>query len=232
MSISTEITRLQTSKADVKTQVNIDKELINGGTTFIGNETVDDYDDKIKEMQEAYKKFIPIQTETGTTNVLIDNTSDDKVMTDIALYGNSEQFTTTGKNLCEGTFRQGVASGTGNTTRLFSQAGALLTNGTTYTVSTNLDTTAFEYALVGSLTQYPSGTVVSIGSWNTTSYYTYTATDNYYLGITIKRSNSSNLTPSDIEGCWFQIEVGSSATTYEPYTGRNSITKLFVSTRY
>lgn len=97
MSIASEISRLQNSKADVKTIVNKDKDLINSGTAFIDDETVDDYDDKIAEMQDAYKKFIPIQTTSGT-EITLDNSSNDKALIDIGLEGNTEQETTTGKN--------------------------------------------------------------------------------------------------------------------------------------
>ena len=99
MSIASEISRLQNSKADVKTQVNIDKDLINGGTAFIASETLDDYDDCIEEMQDAYKKFIPIQSESGTTEVTIDNTGDTKALTSIEIDGNTTQTTYTGKQL-------------------------------------------------------------------------------------------------------------------------------------
>lgn len=66
MSIASEITRLQTSKADSKAQINIDKDIINDGIDFINNEKVDSYDEKIAEMQEAYKAFIPINTTSDT----------------------------------------------------------------------------------------------------------------------------------------------------------------------
>lgn len=62
MSIASEITRLQTSKADIKTQVNIDVDDINEGTDFINDETLDDYADLIENMQDAYKQYIPIHT--------------------------------------------------------------------------------------------------------------------------------------------------------------------------
>lgn len=91
MSIASEISRLQSSKADVKTQVNIDKDLINNGTAFIGSETLDDYDDCIKNMQEAYKKFIPIQSESGNGEVTLDNSGDTKAITNVEIYGNATQ---------------------------------------------------------------------------------------------------------------------------------------------
>lgn len=66
MSIASEITRLQTSKADSKAQINIDKDIINDGIDFINNEKVDSYDEKIAEMQEAYKQYIPINSTSDT----------------------------------------------------------------------------------------------------------------------------------------------------------------------
>lgn len=66
MSIASEITRLQTSKADSKAQINIDKDIINDGIDFINDEKVDSYDEKIAEMQEAYKQYIPINSTSDT----------------------------------------------------------------------------------------------------------------------------------------------------------------------
>ena len=66
MSIASEITRLQTSKADSKAQINIDKDIINDGIDFINDEKVDSYNEKIAEMQEAYKQYIPINSTSDT----------------------------------------------------------------------------------------------------------------------------------------------------------------------
>ncbi len=93
MSIASEITRLQTSKADIKTQVNIDVDDINEGTDFIDEETLDDYADLIKNMQDAYKQYIPIHTKmiakgnttqngtpTPSSPVLVNNVTGEQVV--------------------------------------------------------------------------------------------------------------------------------------------------------
>lgn len=94
MSIASEITRLQTSKADIKTQVNIDVDDINEGTDFIDEETLDDYADLIKNMQDAYKQYIPIHTKmiakgnttqngtpTPSSPVLVNNVTGEQIVT-------------------------------------------------------------------------------------------------------------------------------------------------------
>lgn len=225
MSIASEISRLQSSKADVKTQVNIDKDLINSGTAFIGSETLDDYDDKIEEMQEAYKKFIPIQTGTGTTNVFIDNTSDDKVMTDIALYGNSEQFTTTGINLLPNEIQSQTIN---NVTIVRNSDGSLLINSTnntgtrinftdsltlaagTYTVSTKELSNATGYlSFLENGTEFFSMPFKTVKTKQLVLEAETTFQPTLYLSNGQSYSNFT-LTP--------MIELGTTAHNYEPYT--------------
>jgi len=223
MSIASEITRLQNSKADVKTQVNIDKDLINNGTAFIDDETVDDYDDKIEEMQEAYKKFIPIQSESGTTEVTIDNTGDTKALTSIGIDGNIEQYTTTGKNLLdESTLRQGSGADSSSTARVFIPGNYYLETGT-YTVYTNLNTSTYKYAVGIASSAFPfSGTYLYDSGWQTTDHFTFTINQRGYLGLGMAKSDgASAISPSDVSGYYFMVVKGSydSSTAYESYTG-------------
>lgn len=239
MSIASEITRLQTSKADVKTQVNIDKDLINGGTAFIGNETVDNYDDKIEEMQEAYKKFIPIQTTSGT-EIQLDNSSNDKVLVDIGLDGNTEQETTTGKNLLKYPYRSTTTT-INDVTFTDLGDGTIKVNGTAtgncyfYLTTTNdsyyKDMSGQTLRLVGC----PSG-----GSNST--YRVIFCNDNWIGGIDTGSGSNFSVQDTYYNQSFIQIYSGTTCNNlifkpmltkdttatisdFEPYTGRNSVSK-------
>jgi len=223
MSIASEITRLQNSKADVKTIVNKDKDLINSGTAFIDDETLDDYDDKIEEMQDAYKKFIPIQTGTGTSSVTLDNTNDDKVLTGLKLYGNTEQFTTTGKNLLNVDVSFPISAGGLVLTRdtdgkinisgkVTSQASIYFTTNQTITLPAGTYTLTRPTSLTGVylIPGYKAGTFTL--SEETTFTNVYLALFNTDIGKEVD------------ESFYPMLVSGSSAGDYEPYTGRKSFT--------
>jgi len=253
MSIASEISRLQTSKADVKTQVNVDKDLINGGTAFIGSETVDDYDDKIKEMQEAYKKYIPIQTETGTTSITLDNTSGDKAMTSISLYGNAVQSTTTGKNKFDNTItkkNQGAYSKIDDTTL---PTGKKLTfidtsgTGTAFLVYAVIDLTNYVGSTIRFKTNYTAsgsaegsayiGLCNSDGSNRSAKSFIQNSGDTAdfvvptlegsqtYLCLALYVNNASSVYENDyVEYTNMILTIDNNDMTYEKYTGRNSFT--------
>lgn len=240
MSIASEITRLQTSKADVKTKVNIDKDIINGGTAFIGNETVDDYDDKIAEMQEAYKKFIPIQTASGT-EIQLDNSSNDKALVDIGLDGNTEQTTTTGKNKLPSVNTTRTINGI---TFTHNEDGTITANGTAS------DNALYPIAINGTETglktvSLPAGTyrvVDGIGDY--TNYFTQmTNGSSFWLNTgstgTTGVSPTQTLDSTTDVAAFLYIRNGKTANnlifkpmilldsvtdlSYEPYTGRNCL---------
>lgn len=212
---------IETVTIDVKAQVNADKDLINGGDNFIDDETLDDYDDKIEEMQEAYKKFIPIQTTSGT-EIQLDNSSNDKALVDIGLDGNTEQTTYTGKNLLnvDAPFPQtggGITisketdgkvkiSGTctSNTSLFLTTSQNIVLEAGTYTLSRG-NTITSVYLIPG----YKSGTFTL--SETTTFNQVYIAIQDR-IGQTIDDSFYPMLVKSSTLG------------DYEPYTGRNSFT--------
>ena len=82
----------------------------------------------------------------------------------------------------------------------------------TYTLSAS----GLDYATV--LTKDSSNNIIDnfANSWNSLPF-TFTLTKSAYVLFTLRKSDNSNLTSSDYSA---QIEVGSTATTYEPYNGQ------------
>lgn len=216
---------IETVTTDVKAQVNADKDLINGGDNFIDDETLDDYDDKIEEMQEAYKKFIPIQTASGT-EIQLDNSNNDKVLVDIGLDGNTEQETTTGKNK----YNKSIVSWYRNNSDTFTN---------TTDISNNRIRTS-SFAITGNQTYTLSGIPENISFLAVRTYSTeggaqtndatlngntFTLGENAtYIHLLFGGSNFTSNTNTLMANANLQIEIGSSATSYEPYTGRNRFT--------
>ena len=125
------------------------------------------------------------------------------------------------KNLCDGQFRQGGWHDRFGPTRLFTTQNLVVRKGTTLTISTTLDTTRYKYGVVVGSSPYPQTTNPNIydSGWNTTSSKTITFNvsgyDIGYLGITIATANGTDsLTPSDIASAKWQVEYGSTATSY------------------
>lgn len=58
-----------------------------------------------------------------------------------------------------------------------------------------------------------------IVTWLSAASYTWTTT-HPYVGIIFRRSDSGNITLADLQAVQMQIELGSTATDYEPYAGQ------------
>lgn len=123
-----------------------------------------------------------------------------------------------GKNWFNGSIYNGQVGSNGgyssSTTRITNISGegvigtTLLSKGT-YTISiANLD-----YCTL--LTKNSSGTILDnfANEWHSLPY-TFTLTQEGYISFTARKSDNSNINPSDYN---IQIETGSTATTYEPY---------------
>lgn len=92
-------------------------------------------------------------TDTGTS-LNLNNTRVGRLKT--TLKGDTQQFTTTGKNLLdESTLRQGSGYDTTSTTRVFIPGNYYLETGT-YTLYTNINTTNFKYAIGIGANAYPN----------------------------------------------------------------------------
>ena len=127
-----------------------------------------------------------------------------------------------GKNLFSGIFRQGNQLNTIASKRVFSQGdGIYLKTGDTITLSTDLDTTTKDYAIYLASIPYPvndSQYIIYNSGYKQTSSFTYTATADGYLGFTVRNRDETSIAPSDLGGVHFQVELGSSATAYTPYS--------------
>lgn len=122
-----------------------------------------------------------------------------------------------GKNLCDpSTFEQGTINGNSgsenpSTTRL--RTGFIYLHSGTYTASVesgknvvvDVYDTNKNFVLSESYTEWSSGT-----------YRTFTITENRYVRLLFRFSNNATITPQDVTKG--QLELGSSATTYEEYT--------------
>lgn len=105
------------------------------------------------------------------------------------------------------------------TIRLSSRQPLYLANGT-YTFSTN-QPSPFRYSIqvqnVGAppLSSYP--TYILNSGWQTSSSYTFTISNPGYVVVNISKNDNTTLTPNGISNYHYQLEQGSTATTYEPY---------------
>ena len=141
-----------------------------------------------------------------------------------AYTGQSQLISLGVENLFDGIFRQGDRFTTGltNSKRLFTTNNIEVKKDTTYTISTTLDIATFRYAINISRIPYPISTSQSSqqfydSGWETTGSFTFTPTEDGYLGIIISKINDSDLTPNDISSYVWQLEKGSKANSYSEY---------------
>lgn len=106
------------------------------------------------------------------------------------------------------------------TNRLFFDSNYFINQGETYTISTNIDTDIYRYAININDKPFPMPSNDNLeydSGWKRQASFTFTAAVSGYLGVPISRTNDGDLTPSDVASYYFQIEKGSTSTTYEPY---------------
>ena len=137
-----------------------------------------------------------------------------------------------GKNLFDGVFRQGNRweNGLSDTTRLFTTQNYFVKSGKTYTMSTTLNTSTYKWAVNINDTKFPmpNGTTLEYDSgWKTTSSFTFTPSQDGYLGVVVATSDGSGaITPSTISSYTWQLEEGSQATSYAEYMTRIELCKI------
>lgn len=129
-----------------------------------------------------------------------------------------------GKNLFDGIFSQGTSWWTNySETRLFSLNPLLLKAGQTYTISTNIDITIFDYAINLLELRPPilnSWEYIYDSGWKNTDSYTFTPIKDCYCGVIIaKKDKNTNITLDEIKNYHWQIEKNNTATEYEQYNG-------------
>lgn len=68
----------------------------------------------------------------------------------------------------------------------------------------------------GNATTNPNYDIIT---WSSLASYTWTTT-HPYVGVLFRRTDSGNITLADLQAVQMQMEVGSTATAYEPYAGQ------------
>ena len=220
MSIATQITRINTAKADIKEVVNQDFEKIQ-------DETITYYPEKIAETIEEYKKYIPEKSYSGT-EINVDDAAPLKVP--MLPKGNTYQASLTGKNKLKLSAKIDKSSGltsTINKDGSITITGTATSNGNaqiistvnnsipagTYTISMDqaLDTNFYLHASPDNATNWTNH---SIPQGDTSNIFTSTIDYNYYnIRMGVKAGKVYNLT------LYLQLEEGTTATDYEPYCG-------------
>lgn len=140
---------------------------------------------------------------------------------DINVVTGTQEVLVQNKNLCNGQFRQGGWHDNAGKTRIMTSQNLVIRKGTTLTISTTLDTTQYKYGVVVGKLPYPQTTNPNIydSGWLTSSSKTFTFNvtgyDIGYLAINVATSDGNgNISPNDIASATWQIEYGSTATSY------------------
>lgn len=125
-------------------------------------------------------------------------------------------------NLFDGKFRQGNNAVLTISNRIYSIQDLLLKKGETYIFSTDLDTSIYKYGINLTTSTYPNDEAYVFDSgWRTEQYYSFTPTEDTYLGITIGRIDNNNFIPDVIEGTHFQLKKGTLLLSWSPYNQGN-----------
>lgn len=135
---------------------------------------------------------------------------------------------TTGKNLFDGVFRQGNTKDLDVVDRLFNKNNFKLKGNQSYTISTNLDTSIFRYAVNLNVKEFPSVSIQNFydSGWKTVSSFTFTPSQDCYFGIVLSRIAGGNILPTDISDYWFMLEEGSITTEYEEHKSNTTVLEL------
>ena len=172
----------------------------------------DAQDTQISNLQEENDYLTSIINQlpkvTGEgTDLTLNNTLNAKL--DLDLKGNTTQYTTTGKNICDGISQgywlsQNVTLGGKSTT----DSGEVINvQGGSYTISTKATQTRYRVGLTNTLSTSDITVSSGVNKDGTSDNITINTTGYFYLII-----NATDLTK-------IQVEQGSSATTFEEYTG-------------
>lgn len=224
MSITTEIKRIQTAKSDIKNVVN--KYVPN----TITNELLTVYDDKVEAAINKYRNACPTNTsEDGKCADALD-----VPIVNYQIYGNSEQETTTGKNLLPIVEAKTVTDTSGELTLQSYGDGRYRVYGTTTSarqiilnlpiVTTLPDATIYAHLrnnsvnskahlILGPKTGARSEPAFSDLDRIMTSEILTNISDLEILGVYVEANETVDITfaPS--------LELTEDVTTYEPYTG-------------
>lgn len=127
------------------------------------------------------------------------------------------------KNLIEDeTFVQGAFNESTGTKRISCRNISLKAN-TTYTFSSNLNYSTYNVAIVTSKKSFPisNGEQIYDSGWKTANFSFTTGNDDVYCNIAIKKVGELTIVPNDVSAYHFQIEKGSTATSYVAHQEQN-----------
>lgn len=129
-----------------------------------------------------------------------------------------------GKNLVDNnTIKQGRYRNDSATDRCASIDVMGVNPGDTVTISGQ--TSTIKVAIITYLNRgQESGPEDTSSGWITAFPYTYTFTSYGYVWLIYAKVDGTNITPSNVQTAQFQLELGSTATTYEPYNPATDIT--------
>lgn len=147
--------------------------------------------------------------------------NNDDMLNGKAVAGNMVVNSIRTKNMFDSsTLVQGDVAGSGSTARVSTRQILYLSAGT-YTFSTNMPST-YRYGILIRPSAPPASTTSSYDSgWQTSTSFTFTISTPGYFMMNFAKTDNTNLTPSNIEPYDFQLEKGSTATTYTPYQNLN-----------
>jgi len=142
---------------------------------------------------------------------------------DIQVVSGDNSIKVEGKNLCDNNFVQGNINNNTATNRIVTNNNLYLKSGT-YTFSTNLDLSSYKYAVVATSVPRPTANtnILYDSGWKTDTF-TFNLETDAYVYIIIAYTNqwsSEALPPSIMNGKYFQIEYGTTATSYTPYVSQ------------
>lgn len=157
--------------------------------------------------------------QTDAIDELVDRTTGDMVVNSIRT-----------KNMFDSsTLVQGGIDGNVLTTRVSTRQILWLKAGT-YTFSTNLPST-YRYGILIRPSAPPTSTTSSYDSgWQTSTSFTFTISTPGYFMMNFAKPDNTDLTISDISSYNFQLEEGSTATTYTPYQNLDGMNKEVIQT--
>lgn len=144
-----------------------------------------------------------------------------KVNYDTKYKGDTFQQTYSGKNLFDGLFTQGTYFNSGATNRIITSQSPKLTAGQTYTLSFTGLPTNFRFAVNLSSTPIRAGEggpLTYDSGWKTTTF-SFSPQGDYYFAIVMSKISGADIVPDEVADMKWQLELGSTATSFEPYVG-------------
>ena len=201
-------------------------EEIQQGINNLGGNITDQtpFKDFRAELDNIYNNLPKTDYSEGS-NITLSNTLKGKLDFEdgIVGYGDTSQKSYTGKNKLENdTFVQGSYLDNTSTIRISCRNTKLKAN-TTYTLSSTLNYSNYNIAVVTSTSQFPlpsGSSTIYDSNWKNSNFSFTTGSSDVYINISIKKlPDGYTITPSDVTGIKFQIEEGSSVTSFEPYVG-------------